>query len=90
MSEFENELEKLKNDPEFLTEKLLIHLTEQICKVMVDKGITRSGLARKIGVPRQYITRVLNGYPNLTLLTLTRIAVALETELSVSMQNINQ
>ncbi|MBM3498125.1 MAG: helix-turn-helix transcriptional regulator [Armatimonadetes bacterium] len=40
-------------------------------------GISRAELARRLGKSRAYVTRMLNGQPNMTLKTLTLIAVAL-------------
>ena len=52
-------------------------MNERICELMEQKNISRADLARKLGKSRAYITRLLNGQPNLTLKTLTQIAVAL-------------
>ena len=47
---------------------------------MKHKGISRADLARDMGVPKSQISRVFNAPPNLTLLTIARIAVALGVE----------
>jgi transcriptional regulator with XRE-family HTH domain len=64
-------------DPEYIVEGVLIAATERICELMERHGISRSELARRLGKSRAYVTRLLNGQPNMTLKTLTQIAVAL-------------
>ena len=74
---FDKRIEHLKTDPEFLSEQLILKLNEEICRVMEEQGISRAELARRLGVQRQFITKLLNGMPNLTLITLVKIATAL-------------
>ena len=50
---------------------------------MDQEDVNRAELARRLGAKRQFITRVLNGTPNLTLLTLVKIATALNRQLKV-------
>ena len=44
---------------------------------MDEQSISRAELARRLGVQRSFVTRMLNGMPNLTLSTLVKIVTAL-------------
>ena len=72
--------EKYESAPDFLAESLSIAVIENALKVMKLKGITRADLAREMGVPKSQISRIFNAPPNLTLLTISRIAVVLGVE----------
>ena len=76
---------KLARDPEFVAERLALTLAEDILRVMKDKKVSRSELARRMGVSRAYVTRMLDAPPNLTLLTISKVALALELEPNLSL-----
>ena len=78
---FQQQLSALITNPSFLTEQLLLEINEQFCRIMDEQGISRSELADRIGVKRQFITRILNGNPNITLLTLVKVATALNAKI---------
>jgi len=71
---------KYEKDPDFLAEGLSIGIIENSLRVMKQKGISRADLAREMGVPKSQISRIFNAPPNLTLLSIARIAVALGVE----------
>src|SRR5436190_12093848 len=50
--------------------------TEDLCRLMEEKGITRAELARRIGSSRAYITKLLGGNANYTLTTMVKLAMA--------------
>lgn len=77
----EQYMEKYEKDPDFLAEGLSIGIIENSLQVMKRNGISRADLAREMGVPKSQISRIFNAPPNLTLLTIARIAVALEVDL---------
>ena len=68
---------KYERDPDFLAEGLSIAIIENALQLMKLKGISRADLAREMGVPKSQISRIFNAPPNLTLLSIARIAVAL-------------
>jgi len=70
-------------DPEYIVEGVVIRTNERICELMEARGITRAELARRLGKSPPYVTRLLNGRPNMTLKTLTEIAVALGEAIEV-------
>lgn len=71
---------KYEKDPDFVAEGLSISVIENALKVMKKKGISRTDLAREMGVPKSQISRIFNAPPNLTLLSIARIALALGVE----------
>ncbi len=73
----EKRLSELDTSPNFLLETVVLDVTERICEVMKREGITRAELAKRIGKSPAYVTKFLNGQPNMTLKTLVGIAVAL-------------
>ena len=80
---FLDELREYRDNPEFLAEGLILEFNEEICRLMEDQGLSRADLARRLGVKRPAITRMLNGSPNVTLLTLVKFATALNRKLSI-------
>lgn len=73
----DEQIQQWDTDPEFILEGVLTKATERICELMDKHGISRAELARRLGKSRAYVTRLLNGQPNMTLKTLIEIAVAL-------------
>lgn len=73
----QNDLEELKEDPEFLTEGLLLEVNETICELMKDKGINRAELARRLKWRRSAVTKMLQGNHNISIGRLVKVALAL-------------
>lgn len=63
-------------------EGAVLYFTASMLARMKELGITRSDLAKKMGVSRAYISRVLQGTTNFTLESMVKIAIALKAELS--------
>ena len=72
-------VQEYANDPEFIAEGLSIKVIEEVLEYLEQRGLNQSWLAEEMGVSRAFISRMLNAPPNLTLLTIARIAVALGT-----------
>ena len=64
-------------------ERFLIGVNEEIVAQLEDTGISRAELARRLNVDKSYVTRMLNGMPNVTLKTLVSVASALGCRISV-------
>ena len=73
-------LSELARDPEFVAERVALTLAEDILKVMRDNKVSKSELARRMGVSRAYVSQMLDAPPNLTLLTISKVSLALELE----------
>lgn len=76
----DRKLKEFKDDVEFLLEKAILNFTEEICEQMEKKKVSRANLAKHLGVSRAFITKMLNGQPNLTIKTMVAIAHALDSE----------
>ncbi len=72
---------KLESDPEFVAEGILIDILENILEIMEKKNISKADLAKKLGTSKAYVTRLFHGTPNMTILTLAKLAVALEVDI---------
>ena len=81
---FIKDLKEWENDPEYQTELLILEINDLICDLMQQQNVTRSELARRIGTNRSYITRLLNGYSNINMKTLVKIAAALGASVEIN------
>lgn len=78
-------LEKYQDTFDFKLEGVILDVTEEVCRAMEEKGIDRAEFADKLGVSRAFISKLLNGTPNLTIKTLMKIAAVLDRELNIKM-----
>lgn len=72
-----------KNDVEYLTEVAILDVTEKIAAKMKEQNLSRAELAKRLGVSKAFITKVLGGYPNLTIRSMVSLANALGGDLSI-------
>ena len=83
----DNFIEKLLSDREgrklYFREDLIFEVTEAICKVMEDKGISKADLSRIAGVTKSNITQLLSGDHNMRLTTVADLLFALDARLQV-------
>lgn len=77
--------EEFANDPEYVAEGLAIKVTEEMLECLEQKGLSQSWLAERMGVSRAHVSRILNAQPNMTLLTIAKIAIALGIKPDVSL-----
>ena len=63
-------------------ERLILEVTESIANVMEEQGISRDELAKRLGKPPAFVTRLLRG-DNLTLRTLADVFYAMNRGLSL-------
>jgi transcriptional regulator with XRE-family HTH domain len=75
------------SDPEFVAEGLAIKVTEEMLECLELKGLNQSWLADRMGVSRAHVSRILNAKPNMTLLTIAKIAVALNVKPDVCLDS---
>src|SRR3989442_13595757 len=73
---FKDELGTVRKTFEYRLERILIQLGEDICRLMRDQQISRAEVAERLGVSRAYVTKGLNGNPNLTIKTLRNLSDA--------------
>src|ERR1700733_12734435 len=67
----------------FAQERLIVAVTEQICDLMVDQGVTKSELAAGLKKSKAYVSQLLHGTRNMTLRTLADLAYVLGRNVSV-------
>jgi len=84
----DNFIEELLSDREgrklYFREDLIFEVTEAICKVMEEKGISRAELAEIAGVSKSNITQLLSGDQNMRLTTVADLLFALDSRLEVT------
>ncbi len=80
-------IQEYSNDPEYIAEKLSIKVIEELLGLLEKKDLNQSLLALKMGVSKAHISRILNAPPNMTLLTLAKLAVAMGTKPDVSLNS---
>lgn len=80
---FKKQLDSLKDNFEFRLESLILDITENISKGMIDKNINRSELAELLKISPAAVTKILNGNANFTLKSLLALSDALDLDLKV-------
>ncbi len=83
---YEKHIAPFRDTPEFQTERILVEIGEQIVTQMENQAISRAELARRLGVSRAFVTRLLTGNPNLTIKTLVRVASAAGLVVGVNLE----
>lgn len=83
---FREKLRALENDPDYLTEEVLIDVTEQLYIRMREAGMKPADLAKRLGVSRAFISQLFNGKPNMTMRTLVGVAHALDQRIQISVR----
>ncbi len=83
ISELRQKLDAARNTFEYRLEKVLFDVAEQVCKLIESQGVSRSELAQRLAVTPAYVTKLLNGNPNLTIKTLLKLSDALGQTLDI-------
>ncbi|MHB8368649.1 MAG: helix-turn-helix domain-containing protein [Leptospirales bacterium] len=77
MKAYEDLYKEAQKDPAYWTAKVTHSFAISINNMMVEKNITKTDLAKKIGVSKAYITKVLRGEANFTVETMVKFSMAL-------------
>lgn len=80
---FSQMLEEAKGHPEFVAETISLQIIADLCEAMRRGKLSKKELAARVGVSPAFVSQVLNGKPNMTLLTLAKFAVALDLDCHV-------
>ncbi len=83
---FEKLYEEFKNDLECKYEHKLTEITEEICRVMNEKGISNHLLSLLLGMSKCEIIDMLNGNSKLELKLLVKIAHVLDCDFSFKLK----
>lgn len=73
-------IEGWKDDPEYQAEYLILEIIDNICERMKEKNVSKEELARRLGKSKAYVTRLLDGNVNITLLKLVKVFLALKNK----------
>lgn len=68
----------------FEQERTILDVTELICRLMKENGVSKADLARRLGKSKAYITTLLDGGTNMTLRTISDVMCVLGSSLYVS------
>lgn len=78
---FKELFDEARSDPDFYKELAILEFTEELCRIMEERGVGHTELGRRIDSSQAYISRVLNGGANFTLASMTKLGAALGMEL---------
>ena len=77
MKSYEELYQEAQKDPAYWAAKVTHSFAISLNNMMVKKNITKTDLAKKIGVSKAYITKVLRGEVNFTVETMVKFSMAL-------------
>ena len=80
---FQELLEEFEDDLDFKVEGVAFDITEQICEIIKEQGISRADLSRLLDTSKSAVTKMLDGSANFTLKRLIKIAMVLNKNLNV-------
>lgn|SRR3990167_1792969 len=72
-------VDEYRNDPAFIAQDLASNVIDDVLLLLDARGLNQSQLAETMGVSRSYVSNLFNAPPNLTLLSIARLGVALGT-----------
>jgi transcriptional regulator with XRE-family HTH domain len=78
MGKYQRMFEEALSSPEAWIDGPIVEFTEDLCRLMKEKNVSRSDLAKRIGTSRAYVTKLLGGNANFTLATMVKLAFALD------------
>jgi len=77
-------LKEIRSRPGYMAEHLRMNFIADCLRLMKAQGVSRAELARRMGVSRAYVTKLLNGNANITLETLAKFSLALNANLHLA------
>ena len=72
-----DEIKRLEKNPQFVAEGLALTVAEQTARLLIARRMNPMQLAEAMGVSRAQVSNVLNASPNITMLTLAKLSLAL-------------
>jgi transcriptional regulator with XRE-family HTH domain len=86
IEKFREHFRRIEKDPLFVAEMMKLAFADDLVRLLEARGLKRTELAEKLGTNRGYITRILNTEYNLSIETMAKIALALDAQITLSMQ----
>src|SRR4030042_6804586 len=83
---FKELFNEAKERDTYWSASVILNFTEGLHKTMEANGVTRSDLARRLGVSPAYITKVLRGNVNFTVDSMVRLVRAAGGEVSIHIE----
>jgi len=81
-----NLFESARSNPWYYIQGAILDFTEDVVDRMSALGVSKSDLARKLECKPAYITKMLGGDTNFTLVSMVKVAMALDTEVRIHLQ----
>jgi transcriptional regulator with XRE-family HTH domain len=82
---FQDMVARHEREPEYWIEVLKLGFAEEVGRQMERQGVSRAELARRLGTSASYVTKILRTTANLTLESMARIALALDSRVSLGL-----
>jgi plasmid maintenance system antidote protein VapI len=76
-------LKEARSDADYWMGVPVLEFSDELYRLMEEQKVSRAELARRIGSSRAYITKLLGGGANFTLLTMVKLAMAFDGALHV-------
>ena len=78
LEKYQRMFDEAWSSPEAWMDGPVVEFTEDLCRLMKEKDISRAELAKRLGTSRAYVTKLLGGNANFTLATMVKLAFALD------------
>jgi transcriptional regulator with XRE-family HTH domain len=82
---YEEMRKEFDNDPEYWAEGLKLDFAEEVGRLMEEQNVSRAELARRLGTSPAYVTKILRWTANLTLTSMSKIALAFGSRVRLSL-----
>jgi transcriptional regulator with XRE-family HTH domain len=82
---YEAQRKEFDNDPDYWAEGLKLEFAEEVGRLMEEQNVSRAELARRLGTSPAYVTKILRWTANLTLISMSKIALALGSRVHLSL-----
>ncbi|GEM_PF-1038994 len=77
--------DRLEKNPEYWVESMRLDFVEAVERMMEEHGVSRAELARRLDSSPAYVTQMLKALFNPTLLTLAKVAMALDARVELAL-----
>ena len=81
---------KQSQDPEYIAESLELEVGYQIARLRIQRGLTQSQLAEKVGTSQSSIARLENGSSDPSLSYLGRVAAVLDVRIELRIVSLKE
>ncbi len=80
---FSSLLARAKERDSYWTARAVHEFTEDLCRLMEQRGVTKAELAKRLGSSPAYVTKALQGNTNFTIESMVRLTRALDGKISL-------